>query len=182
MICSFCRSGLTVITACGSHNFDFVKSYGADAVFDYNDFECGARIRDFSNDDIVHVLDTISERPSASICADAMSMRGGRYTSILAVDFPRTDCKTDLVMAYSAFSEEYKMGPKGLLQAAMLEDHDYCAMFFDLAQDLLAQGKFRPHQVRVGNGGLHGVLEGLDLLRAGKVSGRKLVYRVSDTA
>lgn len=53
-------------------------------------------------------------------------------------------------------------------------------IFFDLAQKLLAGEKFRLHQVNVGNGGLHGVLEGLDLLRAGKVSREKLVFRVSD--
>jgi hypothetical protein len=181
MICFFYRSGLTVTTTCGAHNFELVKSYGADAVFDYNDPECGAQIRDFSNDNIMHVLDTISDESSAKICADAMSSRGGSYTSILAIEFPRSDCKTDLVMAYSAFGEEYKMGPKGPLQATKRDDYDFSAMFFDLAQGLLAGEKFRPHQVSVGNGGLHGVLEGLELLRAGKVSGKKLVYRVADT-
>lgn len=91
---------------CGSHNFDLVRGYGADAVFDYNDPECGAMNRDYSANGIVHILDTISDASSARICADAMSSRGGgRYTCILAVDFPRTDCETDLVMAYSAFGE-----------------------------------------------------------------------------
>lgn len=93
------RSGLTVITTCGVHNFDFVQSYGADAVFDYNDPSCGGNIRNYSNGNILHVLDTISDGSSANICADAMSARGGRYTSVLAVKFPRTDCKTELVMA-----------------------------------------------------------------------------------
>lgn len=46
MICLFYRSKLSVIMACGSHNFEFVKSYRSDAVFDYNDPECGAKIRD----------------------------------------------------------------------------------------------------------------------------------------
>lgn len=73
------------------------------------------------------------------------------------------------------------MGPMGPLQKAELGDRDFSSRFFDVAQELLAQGKVRPHQVSVGEGGLRGVLEGLELLRAGKVSGRKLVYWVADT-
>lgn len=171
-----------MITTCRPHNFNLVKSYGADEVFDYNDPACGEMIRRFTSDGITHVLDTISEGSSARICADAMSTQGGRYTSILRIEFPRADCKTDLVMAYSAFGEEYKMGPDGALQAAKPDDYEYSAMFFDLAQELLAKGKFRSHRVKVGSGGLNGVLDGLELLRAGRVSGEKLVYRVTDTA
>jgi hypothetical protein len=109
-----------------------------------------------------------------------MSESGGRYTSILEVNFPRTDCTSELIMAYTAFGEEYKMGPQAPLQKARPEDQDFSAMFFDLAQELLAAEKFRPHEVVVGEGWLSGVLEGLQQLRDSKISGKKLVYRVRD--
>ncbi len=166
-------------TACSRHNFELVQSYGADYVFDYNEPDTGAKIRNLSNNSIKHILDTISDDSSASICADAMSDSGGRYTSILDVNFPRTDCTSDLVMAYTAFGEDYKMGPQAPLQKVLPEDKDFSAMFFDLAEKLLAAEKFRPHQIEVREGGLSGVLEGLQLLRDSQVSGKKLIYRVS---
>lgn len=38
-------------------------------------------------------------------------------------------------------------------------------MFFRLAEELLAAGRFRAHRATVGKGGLYGVLEGLRLMR-----------------
>jgi NADPH:quinone reductase-like Zn-dependent oxidoreductase len=176
-----CRSGLTVITACGVHNFDLVKSYGADACFDYKDPECGKKVREYTGDKIEYVFDTISTESSAAVCADAMCSTGGRYTCILAVDFPRKDCKTDLVMGYTINGEDYKMGPAAPLLPAKRGDYEFGEMFFRMAEELLAAGKFRPHRATVGKGGLNGVLEGLQLMREEKVSGTKLVYRVEDT-
>ena len=167
-------------TACSRHNFELVQSYGADYVFDYHEHNVGAKIRHISNNSIKRILDTVSEDSTARICADTMSDSGGRYTSILQVDFPRTDCTSDLVMAYTAFGEDYRMGPQAPLQKVGPEDKEFSAMFFDLAEELLAAQKFRPHEIQVKEGGLSGVLEGLQLLRDGKMSGKKLVYRTSD--
>jgi NADPH:quinone reductase-like Zn-dependent oxidoreductase len=159
-----------------------VKSYGADACFDYKDPDCGKKVREYTGDKIAYVYDTISTEPSAAVCAEAMSSTGGRYTCILAVDFPREDCKTDLVMGYTINGEDYKMGPQAPLQPAKLDDYAFGEMFFHLAEELFAAGKFRPHRATVGKGGLHGILDGLQLMREGKVSGTKLVYRVEDTS
>ena len=159
-----------------------VKSYGADVCFDYKDPDCGKKVREYTGDKIAYVYDTISTEPSAAVCAEAMSSTGGRYTCILAVDFPREDCKTDLVMGYTINGEDYKMGPQAPLQPAKLDDYAFGEMFFRLAEELFAAGKFRPHRATVGKGGLHGILDGLQLMREGKVSGTKLVYRVEDTS
>lgn len=50
-----------------------------------------------------------------------------------------------------------------------------------IAEKLLEEGKVRGHPVSVREGGLRGVIEGLEDLREGRVSGEKLVYRVADT-
>jgi hypothetical protein len=50
-----------------------------------------------------------------------------------------------------------------------------------LSEKLLAEGKIRPHKPSVTRGGLKGVLDGIDSLGRGEVSGEKLVYRVADT-
>lgn len=54
-------------------------------------------------------------------------------------------------------------------------------MFIPIAEGLLKEGKIRVHPPSVRPGGLRGVLEGLQDLREGKVSGEKIVYRVKDT-
>lgn len=73
------------------------------------------------------------------------------------------------------------MGKEGPEFEAKREDQEFAARFWKMAGELLAQGKLKVHPPDVRPGGLEGVLEGLDELRQGKVSGKKLVYRVADT-
>ena len=51
----------------------------------------------------------------------------------------------------------------------------------EVADPLVAQGKIKAHPPEVRGEGLKGVLSGLQDLKAGKVSGKKLVYRVEET-
>lgn len=61
------------------------------------------------------------------------------------------------------------------------ENFKFARLFTGLAEQLLADGKLKPHPVKLCEGGFQGVLEGLKVVRDGKVSGEKLVYRVADT-
>jgi len=75
---SFDSAGLTVVTTCSPRNFDLVKSYGADAAFDYSDPEkCAKDIREYTNDNLHHVFDCISENTSPEV------------TSLLSSSFSR---------------------------------------------------------------------------------------------
>ena len=51
----------------------------------------------------------------------------------------------------------------------------------EVADPLIAEGKIKVHPPEVRGEGLKGVLSGLQDLKAGKVSGKKLVYRVEET-
>lgn len=57
----------------------------------------------------------------------------------------------------------------------------YAKDFLTMANQLLADGRIKVHPQHVGKDGLVGVLDGLDMMRQGKVSGTKLVYRVAET-
>ena len=61
------------------------------------------------------------------------------------------------------------------------EPRRFGKMFWGLAGKLLAEKKVKVHPVDVRPGGLKGVLEGMEEMRQGKVSGKKLVYKVADT-
>lgn len=72
--------GLRVITTCSPRNFDLVRSYGADACFDYNSPTCGADIRAFTNNALDYALDCITKESSMKICYQALGRCGGRCT------------------------------------------------------------------------------------------------------
>ncbi|KAF2850865.1 NAD(P)-binding protein [Plenodomus tracheiphilus IPT5] len=170
-------SGLTVVTTSSPHNFDLLKSYGADYVFDYKSPTVGADIRKVTKDSLQHVFDTISYESTASIAAEAISSKGGRYSSLLVLEkFPRDDVSNTVTLAYTGFGEKFSKGTKSW--SANAEHLAFQERFWRLTGELLAQGKIRPHPQEVREGGLEGVLDGLEDLRKERVSAAKLVYRV----
>lgn len=81
---------------------------------------------------------------------------------------------------YTVFGEGFKFG-KQLEYPPIPEDFEYTKKFIKLTEKLLAEGKLKAHRTKVGADGLKGVLKGLEDMKAGKVSGEKLVYRVEET-
>ena len=59
--------------------------------------------------------------------------------------------------------------------------HRFGKIFWELAERVLAEKKVKVHPVDIRPGGLKGVLEGMEEMRQGKVSGKKLVYKVAET-
>ncbi|EED13651.1 zinc-binding oxidoreductase ToxD, putative [Talaromyces stipitatus ATCC 10500] len=173
-------AGYAVITTCSPRNFDYVKSLGADKTFDYNEPNVGAKIREYTQDNLKYAWDTISDENSAKICADALtSESGAKYGNILTAKSPREDVETVNTLMYTVFGEEFKFGAQPF--PAIPEDFEYTKKFIALVEKLLAEGKLKAHRVKVGADGLKGVLAGLEDLKNGKVSGEKLVYRVEET-
>jgi NADPH:quinone reductase-like Zn-dependent oxidoreductase len=83
--------GYRVVAACGPHNFDLVKSYGADAVVDYHGADkASAEIKKITEGTISLGLDTISEGESARISVEAFGDKGGTLNMILP---PSEDAK-----------------------------------------------------------------------------------------
>ncbi|OAP55415.1 hypothetical protein AYL99_10388 [Fonsecaea erecta] len=175
-------SGYTVITTCSPRNFEYVKSLGASHAFDYNDSTAAAQIRDLTGNQLKLAWDTISEASSAQFCADALTSdgsKGATYGSILPVTSPRADVHSVSTLMYTIFGEAFEFGSNKI--PAVAEDFEYTKKFVAMVETLLAEGKLRPHKERVGPRGLEGVLEGLQDMKNGKVSGEKLVYLVDET-
>ncbi|KAJ6093453.1 Protein TOXD [Penicillium sp. IBT 16267x] len=172
-------SGYTVLTTCSPRNFDLVRGLGADAVFDYRDPKAAVEIKKQTNDNLKLVLDCIALGDSIKFCDEAISSSGGDYGSLLIVKTEREKINRHFTVAYTISGEDFKYGD--MLIPGRPEDKAYAEMFFPIAETLLAQSKVKVHPPTVGKEGLKGVLEGLELLKNGKVSGEKLVYNIEDT-
>ncbi|KAL4893818.1 chaperonin 10-like protein [Aspergillus ambiguus] len=172
-------SGYQVLATCSPHNFDMVKQLGADAVFDYRDPDSASAIREYTKDHLRLVLDTISLEPTAKYCDNAISTQGGHYTALLNIGIERENVNSRWTLGYTAVGEEFKI--HDTVFPAKPEDREFAEKFSALSEQLLAEGNIKPHKPNVGSQGLQGVLEGLQLMKDGKVSGEKLVYNVSET-
>jgi hypothetical protein len=58
------------------------------------------------------------------------------------------------------------------------EDYALCARFYEAAQKLLPTGRSETHPAEVRTDRFQGILEGLQELKEGGVSGSKLVYQI----
>lgn len=174
-------AGLHVLTTCSPHNFTYVQELGAHVVLDYHDRNCARQLQDAANGTLAHVLDCISEGASTDICVNAMASTGGVYVNILAVDpakvtklNPNVQCKT--VLGYTQFGERFQYGPT--IVEPRPEDFAFMAAWYRICDDLVANRRIRPHRFDVNKfgKGLEGALKGMEYMRQGKLSGRKLVY------
>jgi NADPH:quinone reductase-like Zn-dependent oxidoreductase len=170
-------AGYKVVTTASPRNFDLVKSRGADEVFDYNDAQSAAKIRELTDNKLKYAWDTNGDDASAQFCADALSSTEARnYGTILANKFPRDDVKYTRTFMYTIFGETFEKG--GQVYEGSQEDFEFAKKWAGLSERMLAEGKLVPHPAKVGSGGLEGVRGGLDDLKNGRVSGKKLVYNL----
>lgn len=179
-------SGLTVLTTASPHNFDYLKSLGADAVFDYHTpaEELAKEIKAKTNNSLTLAWDCSPTPESTRASALAMSdSQPGVYGALLpvkdeALKSANPNVTGGFTMGYTVFGEAFSR--HGRDYPAKPEDREFGTAFWQLSGDLLAQGKFKVARTSVNQGGegLEGVLKGLDDLREGKVSGTKLVYTI----
>ncbi|KAF2802229.1 enoyl reductase [Mytilinidion resinicola] len=166
-------SGCEVITTSSPRNFDLCRSLGADQTFDYKEPDVGAKIREATKGRISLVFDTISELGSPEISAAAIGPAGGKYSSLLPVKtLGREDVSVGFTLAYTIFGLMVETPEQGV------RDYEFGVKFWKLSEGLLNSGKLKAHPAEVREGGLIGILQGLQDLKDGKVSGVKLVYKV----
>lgn len=177
-------SGLTVLATASPHNFDYLKSLGADAVFDYQTpaEELARDIKAQTNNNLTLAWDCSPTPESTRMSALAMSdSQPGIYGALLPVNDEAVKAVNPQVlggftMGYTVFGEAFTRG--GREYPAKPEDKEFGTAFWELSRDLLAQGKFKVARTSVNQGGegFEGALKGLDDLREGRVSATKLVY------
>lgn len=166
-----------MITTCSPRNFDLVRSYGADQIFDYNSDTCAKDIRAATKNTLRYILDPFSDVRSVSISQEAMGRTGGRYCGLEEYQqqlFTRRTVKHELVMG-GAISGKGVQLPEPYGIAPNPEIGNWARDWYHVVQSLIDDGQLKPTPVEILPGGLEGVIEGLDKLKSGRVSGKKLV-------
>jgi hypothetical protein len=80
-------------------------------------------------------------------------------------------------LGYTAVGEDFEF--EGKEWKADSQDFELAIEVANLTENLLAEGKLKPHPGEVREGGLEQIDSGLQDLKSGKVSGKKLVYVLS---
>ncbi|KAF2111198.1 zinc binding enoyl reductase [Lophiotrema nucula] len=172
-------AGARCIATCSSRNFDLVKSYGVEAVFDYASPTWVADVRAYTKNNLRYALDIITDTKSITSCYAVLGRLGGRYTGLEMIPDEvsaglRKTVKCDWVMGLSMSGEMIDL-PGGYSCEARPERRAFGKEWFQTIERLVHAGKLRPHPPRGLEGGFQGILEGVDMLRQHRVSGQKLV-------
>ncbi|KAI0147952.1 putative alcohol dehydrogenase [Hypoxylon sp. NC0597] len=175
-------SGLEVIATASPHNFEYLKSLGVSAVFDYHSPTAAADIKALTHNKLKLAWDCTGT--GAELIAGALSdVEESKYYAIIPVDEAKVHSINPKVngphftLGYDVVGEPY-MWIDNKIAPGLPEDHDYIAKFVEIVPKLLADGTLKPIRtiVNQGGSGFEGLLKGLQELKAGKVSGGKLVY------
>ncbi|KAF6814639.1 zinc-binding oxidoreductase [Colletotrichum musicola] len=169
------------VATCSPHNFPLVKAAGAAEAFDYKSPTCAADILAFTKNQLSFAADCITTPDSMKLCYEALGPEGGRYVALDS--FPvsghsRRAVRPSWVFAMSAFGAAVDwVAPYKC--AASRADRDFAAAWVAEAAALVGKGAVRPLRYRVVGEALEDVDRGFEELRAGRVSGEKLVCRVA---
>jgi NADPH:quinone reductase-like Zn-dependent oxidoreductase len=172
-------AGFRVIATCSPRSFDLVKSFGADAVFDYASPTCAAEIKAYTRNSLRLVIDCITTPDTTRLCYEALGRSGGRYVALdpysMAVAGTRSVVKADWVFGMDLLGEDVAWpAPHG-------RSADPVAIRFGILwnktlQTLLNSGQILTHPQQVRDTGLAGALEGIFEIRSAKGLPYKLVY------
>lgn len=154
-----------------------LKSLGAEAVFDNHHLDCG---REFTNTNSAPFT-TIATDDSTRICVEVIGSGGGGYHSLLRMQLPREDVRRMFTDTNTSFGEEFEYGTGRNKIPAILNEFEYATKCIDIVERLWCEGQLTNPPLQKEEGVLRGVLHGLQSLREGRVSAKKLVYLVSDT-
>lgn len=173
-------AGYEVVTTCSPRSNDLVKGYGADAVYDYRDPKTmDAIIAAYPH--LSLAFDGFSEGESNKFCCQAVAKNKGTVVSLnpMAKSTSKAVTVTPILM-YTLFGREFGLlQPIGPKFAASREDRAGLAKFYALLPGLVENGFLKSPPIQEQGTGFDKIMRGLDLLRQGKVAGRKLVVRLA---
>ena len=172
-------AGYEVVSTCSPRSNDLVKGYGADAVYDYRDPKTlETIIKTYPH--LSLAFDGFSEGESNKFCCQAVAQNKGTVVSLNPMAKSTSKGVTvHNILMYTLFGREFGLlQPIGPKFAASSEDRAGLAKFYALLPGLVEAGSLKAPPIQEQGKGFDKIAPGLDLLRQGKVPGRKLVVRL----
>ncbi|CCL98245.1 uncharacterized protein FIBRA_00239 [Fibroporia radiculosa] len=174
------HAGYKVATAASPKNHEICESYGADVVFDYRDPDAVTRIiKDTTKNSLRYAFDTISQVDTQKLTVQTLGSSGGEVIVILGPSSDaqklREDVKVQFTLIYTSLGREFKLGGH---YPPSPEDRSHMAQFLQKVPQLVSSGAIKPNKVKLWEGGLYAIPDGLQFMRESKHSGEKIVYRI----
>lgn len=174
-------AGLRPIATCSPQNFDLVRRFGAEEVFDYRNENCAADIKKYTRNTLSYALDCVSQADTTQLCYGAIGRAGGSYCALEpyreTITSTRPTVEPSWLMVLSIFGKKIALdGVYG--REASPGDREFGAKIFAAVQKHLDQGRITTHPVKIMKGGWAGVIAGVNIIREQAQSGQKLVYVV----
>lgn len=174
--------GLRVFTTASPQNHEFLKSLGADHVFNYRDADVVDQIRKAGNNTIEYGLDVISSPETFQSVYDATEGAENVSLDNLLWLGPTSittkegrNVKYGATCAYVVLGTEVKLGPTTLPPNQEAAD-DYNKIWQEILPRYISQ--IKTANLKVLPAGLESTNDALELLRQNKVSAEKVVWRI----
>ncbi|WVQ77954.1 hypothetical protein IAT38_000034 [Cryptococcus sp. DSM 104549] len=177
--------GYRVLGVCSPHSFDLVKSYGAEATVSYHDqAKAIEEAKQITGGGVEYALDTISEGDSFKIAIGMMGDKGKQLNSILPpseeAQKVNPKVKIDHTLMYTLLGVEFDftpIGPKRTILPFSAHDRALGVELNQITPEMITKYGIKPNPVVI-RGGLDDVIQGFEDQKAGKVSGKKYVYKI----
>ncbi|KAL9033164.1 MAG: hypothetical protein Q9214_007640 [Letrouitia sp. 1 TL-2023] len=184
MACQILKSsGYDPVVTASPASSALAKKFGAVTTVPYSSPDCADKISKSTKGPLRHAIDCITSPESLRCCFSALGRAGARYASL---DYPDEEWRTRKAVKVAFPLTYVVMGQEVKLEGPFHRDAD--PAMFELGtrwcqevQGLLNQGRLRCHPPREVPGKWQGIIQGLDMLKAGQIRGQKLVVRVANT-
>lgn len=129
----------------------------------------------------MYAIDCINTTESTKICFGAIGRAGGQYVALdpfsEEIAATRRVVKANWVLGPTIFGDGCTW-PAPYTRAPDPELKEFGVELFKVAQKLINDGKLLHHPLKVLSDGFETILEGLEMVRLGRISGEKVIVRL----
>jgi aspyridone synthetase trans-acting enoyl reductase len=105
-----------------------------------------------------------------------MELSGGKYISFTGARIRNSRIRTVNIFGFTMLNRDFLFEAIGLRAEINVEDVAFAKDFGRRAERLIGMNAIKPSAAEVRSGGLHGIISGLEDMRAGRVRRKRLVY------